>query len=176
MRVAEVSACSFESVSAGAMMMVGAIEREAAARLALGPATLLIATEAWVKRAARVQARVYVCEKLSAGRRRSLGVIRWRRGSAVMSAATDETTLSWVKVVIVGLTALSVDCQTAIRSLAFSMVSLFGRVADAVAALSKMSFQTPMLRRLWTESGTPVQSMWVLVLGTTEVMTRRSLH
>ena len=94
-----------------------------------------------------------------------------------MSAATDETTLSWVKVVIVGLTALSVDCQTAIRSLAFSMVSLFGRVADAVAALSsKVSFQTPMLRRLWTESGTPVQSMWVLVLGTTEVMTRRSLH
>jgi hypothetical protein len=46
-----------------------------------------------------------------------------------------------------------------------------------VAALSsKMSFQTPMLRRLWTESGTPVQSMWVLVLGTTEVMTRRPLH
>lgn len=57
-RVAKVSACSFESVSAGAMMIVGEIEWEAAARLALGPATLLMATEAWVKRAARVQARV----------------------------------------------------------------------------------------------------------------------
>ena len=64
MRVSDVSACNFESVSAGAMMIVGAIRRDAAARLALGPATLLMATEAWVKRAARVQARVYVCEAL----------------------------------------------------------------------------------------------------------------
>ena len=177
MRVSDVSACNFESVSAGAMMIVGAIRRDAAARLALGPATLLMATEAWVKRAARVQARVYVCVKLSAGRRRSLGVIRWRRGRAVMSAATDETMFSWVKFVIVGLIALSVDCQTATRSLVFSIVSLLGRVADAAAALSsKMSFQTLILRRLWTESGTPVQSMWLLDLGTTDVMTRRLLH
>ena len=55
---AEVSVCSSASVEAEAMIIVGEIERAAAAREALGPATLLTATEACVKRAASVQARV----------------------------------------------------------------------------------------------------------------------
>jgi hypothetical protein len=56
--VAAVSVWSEDSVAAVAMIIVGEMEREAAARVALGPATLLMATEACVKRAARVQASV----------------------------------------------------------------------------------------------------------------------
>lgn len=55
---AATSVWSSASVEAEAMIMVGEMEREAAARVALGPATLLTATEACVKRAASVQARV----------------------------------------------------------------------------------------------------------------------
>lgn len=54
---AVVSACSEDIVSEEAMMIVGEMERVAAARGALGPATLLIAREAWVKSAASVQQR-----------------------------------------------------------------------------------------------------------------------
>lgn len=56
--VAADSSWSLERVSAEAMMIVGAIDRAEAAMDALGPATEFIATEAWVKSAARVQARV----------------------------------------------------------------------------------------------------------------------
>jgi hypothetical protein len=52
-------------------------------------------------------------------------------------------------VVIVGLTPLSVDCQTVTTSLGFSTTSLPGRAVDAVASLSsKISFQTPIFSRL----------------------------
>lgn len=57
MILAVVSLCSSAMVSEEAMMIVGEMERVAAARGALGPATLLMAREAWVKRAARVQQR-----------------------------------------------------------------------------------------------------------------------
>ena len=55
---AAVSVWSSASVEADAMIIVGEMRREAAAREAPGPATLLTATEACVKRAASVQARV----------------------------------------------------------------------------------------------------------------------
>lgn len=56
--VAADSSWSLERVSAEAMMIVGAIDRAEAAMDALGPATEFIATEAWVKSAARVHAKV----------------------------------------------------------------------------------------------------------------------
>ena len=53
-----VSAWRVERVEGEARIIVGEMERVAAAREALGPATVLRAREAWVKRAASVQARV----------------------------------------------------------------------------------------------------------------------
>ena len=79
---------TFAAVSAETTTMVGARERVARVRSTPGPATELMMTVEWEKRAARVRQRQYEFVNASAGRKVSEAEKRCMVGSEVMSEPT----------------------------------------------------------------------------------------